>query len=324
MTEVPLRVWMYEPSYRRVLPELAGLSRAIEPLLLGRDGRPVGAAPADFEVAWASPEVFIDGHLQAFFDVVLAAPGLCWLQNGSAGYDHPLLRATIARGVAFSVNSAPSTSIAEYVFAGVLDHFEGGPRRRAAQAAGRWEQAPYREIAGTTWLVVGLGAIGTRVALRARAFEATVIGVSRSGVALPCADEVHPPGQLLELLPRADVVVLALPLSPATERLVDDRFVAAMKPGAVLVNVARGGIVEDAALLRGLERGTPAHAVLDVFATEPLPPDSPYWGHPRVALTAHVAGMGSGLVRRSDALFIDNLRRYVAGASPAGLVPRPA
>ncbi len=324
MTDAPLRVWTYEPAWRRVMPELAGIARAIEPALLGRDGRPVGAPPTDFEVAWASPEIYIDGHLRAFFDVVAAAPGLRWVQSGSVGYDHPLLRAVIARGVAFSVNSAPSASIAECVFTGVLDHFQQGPRRRAAQAARRWEPLPYREIAGTTWLVIGVGGIGGGVATRARAFGASVLGVSRSGASLPGVDETHRPDRILDLLPRADVVVLALPLSATTERLVDDRFLEAMKPGSVLVNVARGGIVDDAALLRALARGTPAHAVLDVFTTEPLPPDSPHWDHPRVALTAHLAGMGSGLIRRSDELFIDNLRRYVAGVPPAGLVSRPA
>jgi phosphoglycerate dehydrogenase-like enzyme len=324
-----LRALMYESSYRRIESRLVELPCDIEPVLLGGDqhwtanGRPVPAA-TDCEFAWLSPEVFIDGLLPVFMDPVLRSPGLRWLQSGSAGYDHPLLQAVLARGIRLTVNSAPATSIAEYVFATVLDHFEDGPRRRAAQAARRWEQGAYREIAGTTWLIVGMGAIGSRVAKRAQAFEATVIGVSRSGAPLPWAHEVHAPDRLLEQLPRADIVVLALPLMPVTERLVSDAFLAAMKPGSVLVNVARGGIVDDAALIRALDRGTPAHAILDVFAREPLPADSPYWGHPRVALTSHLSGMGSGLVRRSDGIFLDNLRRYAAGEALAGVVPAPA
>jgi len=119
--------------------------------------------------------------------------------------------------------------------------------------------------------------------------------------------------ELPDLLPDTDVLVLATPLTAETRHLGNAANFARMKPGSVLVNVGRGGLVDEPALLAALDRDAPAHAVLDVFETEPLPPDSPFWSHPKVALTPHSSGMSVGNAPRNDALFLDNLRRFVAG-----------
>ena len=108
-------------------------------------------------------------------------------------------------------------------------------------------------------------------------------------------------------------MVLSPPLNPATHHLANDAFFKAMKPGSVLVNVGRGGLVDEAALLPALDRGIPAHAVLDVFETEPLPPESPFWAHPRVSLTAHCSGVTGTQNERNRLLFLDNLGRYLTG-----------
>jgi glyoxylate/hydroxypyruvate reductase len=306
----------YRDSFARVEPALARWRGHLEPVLVGKDGalgNPGAEALRDSVIAWASPEVFIDGVLPQFAQHVLACGKLQWFQSGSAGYDNPWLRSIIARGGRFTVNSAPSTCIAEYVFAAVLDHLQNGAQRRADRLAKAWRPASCREIAGSTWLILGFGAIGSRVAHRARAFEARVIAVNRSGGADPAVDELYTLDALPSLIPRADVIVVAMPLTEQTKELAGEAFFGRMKQEALFVNVSRGGLVEESALLRGLDRGVPSHAILDVFASEPLPADSPFWGHPRVSMTPHLAGMGSGLVRRSDEIFIENLRRFMSG-----------
>jgi len=219
----------------------------------------------------------------------------------------------VRRGVRLTTSHGQALGMAEYVLAGVLDHFQHGPERREAQAAKDWRRVHFREVHGTHWLVIGFGSIGQGVAARARAFGARVTGVRRDQTAHPQADAIAPPDRVIELLPHADVVVLSTPLTPATRHTVDARFLAAMKAGSVLVNVGRGGLVDEAALLAALDRGTPEHAVLDVFETEPLPPESPFWAHPRVALTAHTSGSTDGQALRNDELFVDNLGRYLRG-----------
>jgi phosphoglycerate dehydrogenase-like enzyme len=155
--------------------------------------------------------------------------------------------------------------------------------------------------------VIGLGAIGTAVARRARAFDATVLGVRRT----PRGDEPVDELVSLDAVDRADVIVLAAPATPTTIGMVDDTFLRRMRPGSVLVNVGRGSLVDEAALVRALDRGIPEVALLDVTATEPLPADSPLWAHPRVVLTPHSSALGSGRHARAAEVFVENLRAYL-------------
>jgi phosphoglycerate dehydrogenase-like enzyme len=203
--------------------------------------------------------------------------------------------------------------MADYVLWGVLDALQDGPRRRAAQAAREWARLPFREIDGSRWVIVGFGAIGQAVAVRARAFGAQVTGVRRNPAPDPAAERIASPADLPSLLPEADVVVLCAPATPQTRHIADAGFFARMKPGAVFVNVGRGALVDEPALLAALARGVPDHAVLDVFETEPLPPDSAFWGHPRVTLTAHASGFSAGNALRNDRLFVENLDRWIGG-----------
>ena len=166
---------------------------------------------------------------------------------------------------------------------------------------------------GTHWVVIGFGAIGAGVGRIARGFGARVTGVRRSQASDAQADAIAALGDLPRLLPDADVVVLTCPLTPQTRNLADAGFLAAMKPGSVLVNIGRGGLVDEDALLAALDRGIPEHAVLDVFQTEPLPPESPFWSHPRVFVTPHNSGVTDGQAARIDAAFVENLGRYVRG-----------
>jgi phosphoglycerate dehydrogenase-like enzyme len=137
--------------------------------------------------------------------------------------------------------------------------------------------------------------------------------VRRSGAADEAAERIATVAELPEILPDTDVLVLAAPLTAETRHVAGPAAFTRMKQGSVLVNVGRGGLVDEPALLAALDAGAPAHAVLDVFETEPLPADSPFWRHPKVTLTPHSSGMSAGNQPRNDALFLDNLTRYLAG-----------
>lgn len=313
-----MRLMIYEPVYRRVAAELEPFKDELELVLVDAEGRitcggqaldPDTAQP---EAGWMGADAG-GAASRALATSLLKSTRLAWVHTGAAGVDHPIWGQLVGKGAALTTGHGQAISIAEYVLAGVLDHYQGQAERRAEQAARRWTRRPFREIAGTTWLVVGFGAIGQAVAERAKAFGARIVGVRRSGAEHPLAERMAPLSETRAALPEADVVVLATPLNDETRNLADGAFFAAMKPRSVLVNVGRGGLVDEAALLAALDKGVPEHAVLDVFQTEPLPEDSPIWGHPRVSLTPHASAFGSGQAARNDALFIENLRRRLAG-----------
>ncbi len=311
------RILFYEPSYTRIAPRLEGLS-GIEPILMDREGRCTlnGRALADDQVApeigWASSDLFA-GPVRAYMVALLKSPALKWLQSGAAGFDNPVFAQIVAKGARLTTNHSQAVGMSEYVLSSVLDHFQRGPERRAEQAARHWARLPFREIAGSRWLIIGFGAIGKEVARRARAFGAHVTGIRRTQTPDPLADVIAPPETLSDHVPGADVIVLVVPLSAQTENLADAKFFARMKKTSVLVNIGRGGLVDESALLAALDNGTPEHAILDVFRTEPLPEDSPFWNHPRVSLSAHASAIGSGLNQRTDDLFVENLKRYLKG-----------
>jgi phosphoglycerate dehydrogenase-like enzyme len=277
---------------------------------LHRDGSTVEWDDADPDVAWASADLFDDGApLRPFFGLLVKkAATIRWLQSSAAGVDAPVFADLVRQGMRLTTSHVTDIPIAEYVLRAVLEHFQQAGEWRANEQERGWRRHDFREVAGTTWLVVGLGAIGSAVATRATAFGATVVGVRRT----PTEGTITP-DRLLDALPGADVVVLSAPATGDTTHLVDDRFLDAMKAGSVLVNIARGALVDEGALLRALDRGTPEHAILDVTSTEPLPSDSPLWAHSRTTITPHNAAGGTGRLARGADLFADNLRRYRAG-----------
>jgi phosphoglycerate dehydrogenase-like enzyme len=314
------RLLLHEKSYERLRASIDAIG-GIEPVLVTGEGaftaggRGLEADAVDPEVAWANGDVFFSPAAgREFMIAALKAPSLKWVQSGAAGFDHPIFGQLVGKGVRLTTSHGQAVGMAEYVLAGVLDHFQKGPERRAAQARGAWDRFGFRELMGSQWLIIGFGAIGQGVAERARAFGAKIAGVRRHPSPHPLADEIAGQDALPQLLPRADVVVLCAPLTAATRHLVDADFLAAMKPRSVLVNVGRGALVDEGALLAALDAGKPEHAVLDVFETEPLPSESAFWKHPRVSLTAHASGITEGQSHRNDDLFLENLRLYRAGA----------
>jgi len=320
------QVLIYEASYARIAARLKANLPDLDVVLMQADGtlrlrgEVVQESDLALTAAWANNDLFVGGPTRDFMIAVLRSPTVRWVQSGAAGFDHPVFGMLVDKGVTLSNSHATAPGIAEFVVASVLSHYHPQAQQRALQNEHTWQRTLFREISGGTWLVIGIGHIGCEVATRARAFGARVIGVRRSPTGAEPVDVMLPPSEMKSAASEADVVVVCAASNAESVHLIDADFLSRMKPDSVLVNVARGSLVDEAALLASLDRGVPQHAALDVFAVEPLPADSPLWTHPRVAITAHCAAGSDGLVRRGDQLFIDNVVRHARGEQPSNVV----
>lgn len=253
--------------------------------------------------------------------LVSQAPKLRWLHTPLTGVDRLLnpeiratrVRVTCSRGV-------NSVAVAEHTFGLILSLTRGIAESVRAQRDHRWRQnemfgrkPPLSELKGKTLGLFGIGEIGSELAVRAQAFGMTVWGVARTTrTPPPGVDRVLPLKSAEQVVRRADFLVLALPLTDATTGLVGERLLRRMKPSAILVNIGRGGLVQEPALVRALREGWIAGAALDVFRSEPLPVASPFWELPNVVMTPHVAGTQPDYMQRSADIFLANLKRYLA------------
>jgi phosphoglycerate dehydrogenase-like enzyme len=270
-----------------------------------------------FAAEMKGAEVLFCTHLPE--DILDIAPSLRWVHVYGAGMDAVPLAALLARGVRVSNSSGLNAPyIAEFVIGYMLMHIKHLVRRAEWQKARRWQRVQNETLEGKTLGIVGPGHIGMEIARRASAFGMTLLAARRSyrrGEALDFIDEVYPLDRLAEMLPRCDFVVVAVAGSPETRHLIDAARFAQMKRGAFFVNVARGAVVDQTALIAALASGQLAGAGLDVFDPEPLPPTSPLWEMPNVIVTAHSSGNFVRHAERANDLFLDNLRRYLDGNS---------
>lgn len=262
---------------------------------------------------------------ETFQRLVASIPRLRWVHTISAGVDHVLHAGLIDSEVILTNASGVfDTPIAETVLAYMLAVVKRLPEFLDQQRAHRWHYLPLREMSGLAVGIVGLGAIGSGVARRCRGFDMRVLGLRRHPGPSEVADEVFPPERLHDLLARSDFVVISLPLTSETEGLIGGPELAAMKPDAWLINVARGAIVDEAALIEALQEERIGGACLDVFCEEPLPEDSPLWDLPNVIVTPHNSWASPHLRDREAELFLENLRRYVAGEPLLNVVDKRA
>ncbi len=309
---------MSEASHLRIRERIAPLSPRLDIVTVPEAGRylrggvEVAAHDLAPEIVWNTQEAYMSGLLPTLMRVLLDSPSVRWLQTFNAGLDLPIFRRIMERGVRITKSSAQGVVIAEYVMAHALSLIVPIDAQRDLQARREWARTPYREVSRTHWLLVGYGAIGEQIAQRARAFGVDLT-VVRRGADAGLAHRTLPLSKILEALPQSDVVVLACALTDETRDMCNDAFFAAMKPGALLINIGRGGLVDEDALRRGLDRQRPAHAVLDVFQTEPLPADHWIWSHPQVRVSAHTSNSGDGVQPRADDQFVENLGRYLSG-----------
>ncbi len=252
-------------------------------------------------------------------------PGLRWVHTISAGVDH-LLFPELRESEAILTNASGvfNIPIAETVMAYILAVVKRLPEFWARQQEHRWEKLPLRELRGLTVGIVGLGDIGAEVARLCRAFGIRVLGLRRHPASSDVADEVMPPDRLHDLLARSDFVVIAVPLTAETRGMIGRAELAAMKPDAWLINISRGAILDEDALVEALREGRIGGACLDVFLQEPLPPESPLWDLPNVIITPHNSWSSPHIEEREIDLFLENLRRYVAGEPLLNVVDKQA
>lgn len=244
-------------------------------------------------------------------------PQLKVVQVLTAGVDNVVLQ--IPAGVTLcNARGVHNTSVAELTLALVLASQRGVPEFARNQERGKWEPAWNPALADRTVLILGYGAIGEAIEQRLVGFECDVLRVGRSAREAP-RGKVYADAELPDLLPRADVVVLTLPLTKATHGLVGARFLARMREGALLVNVGRGALVDTNALLAELRSGR-LRAALDVTDPEPLPADHPLWQSPGVLVSPHVGGFSSAFKPRAQRLIVEQLARYASGESLANVV----
>lgn len=273
---------------------------------------------------------------------------LRWVHSGSAGVGGSLTPTLLARRDVVFTNSAGihAPPMAEGVVGALLHFARGFDLASRGQAEGRWVQerfyeadAPLAELAGSTVGLVGYGGIGREVARRVVPLGARVLALKRRPPATPAVDVpslvegvsfpaavrlLHGPKGFRDLLRESDAVVLCVPETDATRGMMDGSALALMKPSAVLVNVARGGVVDEGALVDALRAGRLRGAALDVFSREPLPEGHPLWSLPGVLLTPHVSGVTRRYWDREAALVAENLRRLAQGRPLRNVVDRDA
>jgi phosphoglycerate dehydrogenase-like enzyme len=289
----------------------------LEPVVLPADpeGRLSDADCARLDLAFFSADVFPQ-YSRQFFSTVRKAPKLQWLHVFNAGVDHPIYAEMLQRGVRLTTSAGTTAvPIAQTAITGLLMLARNFPRWLAAQRERRWDPARMpdfpRDLVGQTALIYGLGSIGSEIARLARALGLKVIGVRRSAMKPDDpVDELHPPQQLDALLPRADWLIIASPLTAETRGLVNAERLARLPRGAHIINIGRGEIIDEAAMIEALRSGQLGGAYLDVFEKEPLPAESPLWELPKVLISPHNSAAASGNDERVYQLFLGNLEQW--------------
>ena len=324
----PLRILMSQPSMAQLGEAVAEVMGA-QPYELMALGAAVASKRTDADVAFISREVTgastkheIHPALQQVYDLLSQSPGLQWVHIHSAGADRQIYLDLRARGVQIATSSGANAQVvATMALAGLLALARRFPMLWAEQQAQQWipmlgERMP-RDLPGQTATIVGWGPIGQKLSSLLQALGLNVVAVrQQAGPQTPLqADAVERVTfeQLQQVLPRTDWLILACPLTDKTRQLVNAHALGALPKGAHLINVARGEVVDQSALVAALQSGHLGGAFLDVFQHEPLQRDSPLWAMPQVMVTPHAAGHSDGNEKRVSQMFLDNLRRFASG-----------
>ncbi len=304
------------------LAQRAGFTPELVHLPDGEKARLPAADCERIEIAYFTGDLRqIPGAYDKFCDAVSAAKNLKWLHFVSAGVDqHPFVPALIQRGVTLTTSAGSNSEpVAQFAITGLLMLARQFPIWIDAQRRHAWERtrgikAPPPDLRGQAVMVVGLGTIGSLIARFCQVLGMYVIGIRRSPRrAGETLDEIHPPAKLIGLLPRCQWLVIACPYAKETHHLIKAQAFAALPRGACIINIARGSIIEEPALIAALQSGHLGGAYLDVFEQEPLPVASPLWELSNVILTPHIGAISAGNQSRSAEMFLANLEKWTRG-----------
>lgn len=323
-------------------PTAIALSPILSARYRSRDLERIRAAAPGARIVTVSVEGLADGPLddvevmlrgwlrtEAFDRLLVRAPRLTWVHSATSGVERALTPVALERGlVVTNARGVFSRPIAEYVLMMILSVSRRLPQLLELQRERTWQPLEGVELRDVTVGIVGLGSIGRAVGALATAFGCRVVAVRRRGEAGSASslrddegelfgeivlDRVGGPETLPELLAESDFIVLAAPLTSETEQMINAETLAMVKPGAWLINVARGRLIDERALIRALREGGLGGAVLDTFREEPLPATSPFYDLPNVIVTPHTAWSSGRVLDRSVELFCENLRRFAKG-----------
>lgn len=262
-------------------------------------------------------DILFDFDYSGIDELPERAPSARWLQATSAGIGQMVKRRKLDRmdTVFTTASGVHAQPLAEFVLMIMLQQTKRAALARQQQKQKLWQRFATGELSGKTLAIVGYGNIGKEIARLARPFGMNIIASKRNTSGITAGelglDALHAADELHAMLAEADFICLITPHTPDTEGLMNEAAFAAVKPGATLINIARGVVVDEPALLSALDSGRLAHAALDVASVEPLPGDSPLWSHPAITIYPHSASTGERENERITDLFCENLRRYL-------------
>jgi phosphoglycerate dehydrogenase-like enzyme len=290
----------------------------------------VGDNPEMFAGAAPEAQILMNGMMPKtlFHDVFVQCRNLQWVHSLSAGLENSLFPELVASPLPMTNSRGVfARSLAEWVITGCLYFDKFLPRLMAQKAASEWKAFDIEELHGKTMGIVGYGKIGQLSAARARAFGMKVIALRKRpelSAGDPNIDATYTPDRLQDLMAESDFVVCAAPLTPDTEGLISAPMISAMKPTSVFINVGRGAVVDEAALIAALQEKRIRGAALDVFTTEPLPKDSPLWNLENVLISPHCADHTATWLYEAMDFFIANFERFAKGEPLENIVDKAA
>ncbi len=313
---MPLRTVLCYPVESHHCQQLAAVSPELEIVNAGQERIAEELPDADIFIGHAKVPVP--------WDEVVAGGRLQWIQSSAAGLDHCLVPSVVESSIQVtSASGLFAHQVAEQTIALLAGIYRGLPTFFRAQQQKEFIRRPTRDLRDSTVGILGFGGNGRRIAEVLSAFHTRILATDVfPWDCPPCVEQLWPPDQINQLLPQVDILILCVPLNPETEGMIDQQTLQMMKPGSVLINVARGPVVVEQDLVEALQSNHLHAAGIDVTEVEPLPNDSPLWDLENVIITPHVGAQSARRVDDTTDLACDNLRRFLTGDTLLNLVDK--